>query len=102
MNDLKDSLTGVIRTGKIIIGSKETKNALLTGNLKLTILSKNCPEDIKEDIIYYSLISKTPYKIVNEDSNELGSLCGKPFPVSTIGIVDVGDSDILDNKSRKG
>jgi len=102
MKDIKDSLVGAIRTGKIIIGSKETKNALLTGNLKLIILSKNCPEDIKGDMVYYSLLSKIPYKIVNENTKELGSICGKPFPVSVIGIVDVGDSDILDNKSRKG
>jgi ribosomal protein L30E len=31
-----------------------------------------------------------------KDSQDLGVLCGKPFPVSTIVVSDPGDSKILD------
>ncbi len=95
MRDLKDRINSVMKTGKVIIGSKKAIKTLLVGNLKLIILSSNCPYDVQEEITYYARLSKTPSEVAQEDSLELGSICGKPFPVSAIGIVDEGESDIL-------
>jgi large subunit ribosomal protein L30e len=100
MRDLKDELTGVMKTGKVVLGSKRVVKTLLTGNLKLIILSSNCPDDVREELMYYIRLSKTPYDIITDDSIELGSICGKPFPISTIGIVDEGESDILKKFKR--
>lgn len=95
MKDLKDDISSVIKTGKVVIGSKRAIKTLLIGNPKLIILSSNCPDNVREEIIYYSRLSEIPYSIIKDDSIELGSICGKPFPVSAIGIVGGGESDIL-------
>ncbi|HDH40974.1 MAG TPA: 50S ribosomal protein L30e [Candidatus Altiarchaeales archaeon] len=95
VKDLRDDISSVVKTGKVVIGSNRVIKTLLIGNPKLIILSSNCPDSIREDIIYYSRLSKIPYSIIKDDSTELGSICGKPFPVSAIGIVDEGESDIL-------
>jgi len=95
VKDLRDDISSVMKTGKVVIGSNRVIKTLLIGNPKLIILSSNCPDSIREDIIYYSRLSKIPYSIIKDDSTELGSICGKPFPVSAIGIVDEGESDIL-------
>ena len=94
-HDLKDAISSVVKSGKIKIGFNSVRKSLLSGNLKLIIISSNCPQIKKEDIIYYSKLSKIDYCIVEEGGLELGSMCGKPFPVSAIGIVDEGDSDIF-------
>jgi large subunit ribosomal protein L30e len=95
MKDLKDRINSVMKTGKVVIGSKRVIKNLLVGNPKLIILSSNCPADVRGEVFYYSRLSKVPYGIGKEDSIELGSICGKPFPVSAIGILDEGESDIL-------
>lgn len=96
MKDIKDRISAVIRTGKVVIGSNKVITALLGSNVKLIILSKNCPRDLKERIIYYSKLSKTPYYIIESNSLEFGSICRKPFSVSALGVLDQGDSNILE------
>jgi len=102
MEDLEESIDSAIKTGRVILGSKSVINALLISNVKLVILSSNCPQDTKERIIYYSKLSGTPYKIINNNSLELGSICGKLFPVSAIGVIDPGESNILKNFDKPG
>ncbi|OYT41437.1 MAG: 50S ribosomal protein L30e [Candidatus Altiarchaeales archaeon ex4484_43] len=95
MKNLREDISSVMKTGKLVIGSNKVIKTLLVGNPKLIILSSNCPDSVREGIVYYSRLSKIPYSIIKDDSIELGSICGKPFPVSAIGIVDEGESDIL-------
>lgn len=95
MKDIRSDLGLVIKTGKVVVGTKNVLSALLTGNPKLVFISGNCPNDVKERVIYYSRLSNTPYHITEENSVELGSICGKPFPVCTLTVIDAGESDIV-------
>lgn len=95
MKDIKKDIGSVIKTGKVCIGSKGVISNLLTGNPKLILISSNCPNDIRERIVYYSQLSNTHYYITKDNSMELGSVCGKPFSVSALGIMDAGESNIL-------
>lgn len=95
MKDIKKDIRSVIKTGRICIGSKSVISSLLTGNPKLILISSNCPSDIRERIIYYSKLSNIHYHIAKEGGLELGSVCGKPFPVSALGVIDEGESNIL-------
>lgn len=98
--DLKHAMSVVIKTGKIKLGFDTVRSSLLSGNLKLVIMSSNCHLTKKEDIIYYSKLAKTRYHIVDERSQGLGTICGKPYAVSALGIVNEGDSDILNMMKR--
>lgn len=94
--DLKTSLSVCVKTGKTYMGTRETIRALLIGNPKKIIISKDCKE--KNRIEYYCKLSGTDYTIVNLSSLTLGEYCGKPFPVSCLTIINPGDSNILDIK----
>ncbi len=100
IKDLRTKLGNVMKTGKVILGSKSTTTALLTANPKMIILSRNCPEKEREQITYYSKLAGVPVETAEENSIELGSICSKPFPVSAIGVLDEGDSGILSNKEE--
>jgi len=95
MKNLKKEINKVIKTGKIAIGARSVSGALLNNNPKLIVISSNCPNSIREEIVYYSRLSNIPYKKLMNDSLELGSMCGKPFHVSVLGIIDEGESDIV-------
>ncbi len=100
MKDIKGDIGTVLKTGKISVGSKNVLSGLLTASPKLVLISGNCPNNLKEQVVYYSMLSNIPYTITDETSAELGSICGKPFPASAVAIIDAGESDIL-SKSKK-
>jgi len=85
-----------INTGGVHLGSKVALREMRRGRARVAILSSNCPEETKETIENYGRLSKIPVIHHPKDSLDLGVLCGKPFPVSTIVINDPGDSKILD------
>ncbi len=84
-----------VESGKVEFGyRKGVKNALL-GKAKLFVLAKNTPSDIKDDVERYAKLSNIPVLVFNGTTMELGSVCGKPFPISVLSIYDEGNSDIL-------
>lgn len=60
------------------------------------IISQNCDRETYGEIKHYSDISSIPVFVFKSSSNELGSICRKPFPVSALTVFESGDSDILD------
>ena len=96
MSSVDHELRMAFRTGRIHLGSKVAIRELRRGRALMAILSSNCPSAIREEIDNYVKLSSVPVLHHQKDSRDLGILCGKPFPVSTIVISDPGDSKILD------
>ncbi len=93
--DLGRELRTAMKTGKIILGYKQTLKACMFGKAQLIIVANNAPERIKKEIIYYAKIAQVPVYIFPGSSWDLGGLCGKPFMVSSLAIIDPGESEIL-------
>ncbi len=85
--DIERALKNVVLTGKVYIGYKQTKKYLK--KLKMAVVSSNCP--YTEDIKKYSV----PVHIYKGSNMDLGAACGKPFPISVLGILEPGESEIL-------
>ncbi len=92
----ESELRMAIKTGKVGFGSKEAIKALKHGKAKMVIVAANAPKEIKDDILYYAKLSKTPVYVFQGTSVELGTVCGKPFMVAAITIYNEGDSRILE------
>ena len=95
MKDLRYELGVASRTGKLVLGFRNVVSQLLSGNPKLVIVSDSSPKKLKETVIYYSQLAKVKCIKAKETSLDLGSSCGKPFPVAAIAVIDAGDSDLL-------
>lgn len=93
--DLAKSIRIAVESGKVELGSSKTKKNMLVGKGKLVITASNCPKEIKQDIQTYSKISGMPVLEFNGTSIELGRICGKPFPIASMCIIEEGNSDIL-------
>lgn len=94
-SDIDRSLNVAVKTGKILFGSNLTIKNAMTGKIKLVIMSSDCPRDKREKIEYYCKLSGIPLIVYPGSSLDLGSACGKPFPVAALSIRDPGDSDIM-------
>jgi len=93
--DLQKNIRMVVETGKTQMGTRKGKLMALNGKAKLLIISKNCPKATVDEILHDCERSKTPYFIADFTSMEIGSICGKPFPVSVLSVIDAGNSEIL-------
>ena len=96
MSNVDHELRMALNTGRVHLGSKIAVREIRRGRAKIAIVSSNCPEIIKESIKNQGKLSNIPVITHSKDSLDLGILCGKPFPVSSIVINDLGDSRILD------
>lgn len=92
----ESELRMAIKTGKVKFGSKEAIRAAKLGKAKLIVIAENAPKELKDDIIYYSKLSKIPTYIYKGTSVDLGTLCGKPFMVAAVIIYDEGESRVLE------
>jgi large subunit ribosomal protein L30e len=78
-----------MKEGKVVIGIKETRNAIKNGKAKMVVFAKNCPykeELVSKEVGFYEYPGK---------GIELGYACGKPFSISTFAVIDAGNSNIL-------
>lgn len=89
--DLDKSLRSVMRTGKVLVGTRQAIKASKRGVAKLVIVASNCPGDVKEQIKGANI----PLYEFPGMSVDLGPLCGKPYIVSALTVLEPGDSDIM-------
>merc|ERR1712093_690988 len=85
----------VMKSGKYVLGYRETLKKLRSSKGKLVILASNTPALRRSEIEYYAMLSKTGVHHYQGNNIELGTACGKYFRVSTLTITDPGDSDII-------
>lgn len=91
--DISRQLKLAVSTGKLMFGQRQAVDACAKGEAKCVILAANCPQDYIDN-----LIAKHPEVTVHRTTivnRELGIASGKPFSVSTITVIDAGDSDLL-------
>lgn len=94
--DVNEELRKTESTGKVVLGSNETLDATRAEESKLTILSATCPTDVEEDIREHAMEKGIPLYFYPGGSEDLGLAMGKPFLVSTMAVIDPGDSSVLE------
>lgn len=100
-NPLARALRLAVETGKVEFGAKNGVKDSLLAKSKLLVVASNAPRELQDDIAYYSKLSAVPVLTFDGTSIELGSICGKPYPVSVLSIYDAGSSDIMEIIKKK-
>merc|ERR1712108_50178 len=89
---INSRLALVMKSGKCLLGYKQTLDSLRLGKAKLVIIANNTPPLRKSEIEYYAMLAKTGVHHYVGNNIELGTACGKYFRVCTLSITDPGDS----------
>ncbi len=90
-----------VESGKVEFGSRRGATASIEGKAKLMIIAKNTPKKIRDSITEQLKKSKIPVMEFGGSTMELGSVCGKPFPISVLSVYDAGNSNILELAKKK-
>ncbi|MEC8874082.1 MAG: 50S ribosomal protein L30e [Candidatus Thermoplasmatota archaeon] len=91
--DIARQLKQGISTGDLVFGQRQTSSSCSKGNAKLVLVAANCPEPFIDKL--RNNFPEVPVHQVIMVNRQLGAACGKPFPVSSICILDPGQSDLL-------
>jgi len=97
--DVNKQVNIAVRTGKTVIGTKSVLKHITTKDFRIIILAQNCPSDLKsriETMINSKPTDRIPIYSYPNSSWELGTAAGKPHMIAAMGIINPGDSSILD------
>jgi len=85
-----------VDTGKVAFGYKQCQKELMKGNGELIIISNNMARDDKEKLVHLTEVEGKKVFEYSKNGLKLGSICGKPFVVSSMIILDKGKSNVLE------
>lgn len=91
--DISRQIKQGISTGKLVFGQRETLAACARGDARLVLIAANCPEEHVETMS--SSHPNIPVHRLNMVNRELGSACAKPFSISSVCVIDAGQSDLM-------
>ena len=91
--DVARQLKNAINSGKVIFGQRQTSSLCSTGEAKLVLIAAICPDNYIDELRNSS--PKVPVHQLTLVNRQLGAACGKPFPVSTLCVLDPGQSDLM-------
>merc|ERR1711942_386034 len=94
-DNINARLALAVKSGKYVLGYRQTLKTLRAGTAKLIIIANNTPPLRKSEIEYYAMLAKTGVHHYSGNNIELGTACGKYFRCCVLSITDPGDSDII-------
>ncbi|MCS3900482.1 50S ribosomal protein L30e [Methanococcus voltae] len=93
--DINRAIRVAVDTGKVVLGTKQAVKNIKHGEGQLLIVAGNCAKEVMADLEYYTKLSGVKLYVHDATSLELGAICGKPFPVSALVVMEPGNSSIL-------
>ncbi|ELW66675.1 60S ribosomal protein L30 [Tupaia chinensis] len=85
----------VMKSGKYVLGYKQTLKMIRQGKAKLVILANNCPALRKSEIEYYAMLAKTGVHHYSGNNIELGTACENTTEYAHWLSLIQGDSGII-------
>jgi large subunit ribosomal protein L30e len=94
--DANKEIRRAVDTGKVSFGLKTCQKNLMQGVGELIIVSNNMPLNEKEKLEQLAKTENKRFFVYQDTGLALGSICGKPFVVSAMVILDKGKSKVLE------
>ena len=82
--NVQEEVQTALKNNKVVLGYRRSIKFIKLNAPKLIVVSNNLPDKIKREIDHNAQVSGIKVEIFNGTSKELGIICSKPFPVSTL------------------
>ncbi|MBN1159691.1 MAG: 50S ribosomal protein L30e [Candidatus Diapherotrites archaeon] len=93
--DINKEIRRAVDTGKVVFGSKSGLKKAASGDAKAIIYAANAPEAIRQKVEKYTNMSNILVFQSEKNGIELGEICGKPFVILVMSVMDEGRSKII-------
>ncbi|MCL5430648.1 MAG: 50S ribosomal protein L30e [Candidatus Marsarchaeota archaeon] len=96
MADLPTNIRLAVDSGKVALGLNKVVDSIREDTAKLVIVASGNRSDIIDDINHVTKVSGTKLVVFDGNSMELGAVCGKPYSVAVLSVIEEGNSKILE------
>lgn len=97
MADLNNNIRLAVDSGKAAFGINKVSQSIISNQSKMIVVASKNKGDRLRDILHLAKLSSIRVEIFEGTPMDLGVVCGKPFSVSVLSIIDPGNSKILEN-----
>jgi len=95
MADLANNIRLAVDSGTAALGVNKASQSILSSKAKLVIVASKNKGDRLSDILHLAKLPNIRVEIFEGTPIDLGVVCGKPYSVSVLSIIDPGNSKIL-------
>ena len=96
MSNISNDIRIAVDTGKVSLGYKEVVRAIEMDKAKLVVIAEKGAKEKVADILHMCKVSGIRVLNYEDGSMELGAVCGKPYSVIGLAVIEQGNSKILD------
>ena len=82
--NVQEEVQTAVKNNKVVLGYRRSIKFIKLNEPKLIVLANNVPDKIRKEIEHNSKVGGVKVETFNGNSKELGIICSKPFPVSTL------------------
>ncbi len=94
--DLNNDLRLAVDTGSVALGTRETERAISGAKAKLVVITSKGKVDANNDITHLCNVAGIKMVKFKGSSMELGTICGKPYSINSLAVIEPGNSKILE------
>lgn len=88
MADIANDIRLAVDSGKTALGINRVMDTIKDSTSKLLVVASKNKKGTVQDIEHMARISNIKVVVFEGTSMELGAVCGKPFSVSAVSIID--------------
>lgn len=81
---MADEIQSAVKSNKAILGYREAVKTIKSGEAKIVIVANNIPDRMDAEIKHNAKIAEAKLEVFDGGSKDLGTACGKPFPVAVM------------------
>jgi large subunit ribosomal protein L30e len=93
--DLNNDVRLAVDTGKVSFGHREVLRAVNSSSAKAVIIAEKGRKSMTDDINHVCKVAGIRVITFRGSSMELATVCGRPYSVNSLAILDAGNSTIL-------
>jgi len=94
LSELEKGLTIIARSGELVLGARNVERLLRRRRAKAILFSRDSPDDLRSKILPLAKRRNVPVFKSSRTNTELGRLCGRPYVVSALAIIDFGAAKV--------
>ncbi len=98
MADLNNDVRLAVDTGKVSLGYRDVVRAVNTNSAKAVVIARKGRKDLIDDISHACKIAGIRLIMFDGSSMDLGTVCGKPYSINGLAVVESGNSNILNEE----
>ncbi len=100
MTDLSGEIRLAVDSGVTALGINEVIKSIREDKAKLVIAATSNKETTLQDVVHLAKVANLKVTLFEGNPIELGAICGKPYSVSVMSVIEPGNSSILNDVNK--